>query len=240
LLKGSRKYWFIAVICGLTTAMLAYRYLIDLKASYSPDNLVQVVVATENIEKDSLITRSQVKLTDIPGQYANNGAPHSLEKVIGKTATANITVGEQILKSRVVSPLDKTNRLRYAIPRDKRAVSIAIDNISGVAGYIKAGDRIDVVATIDVPIDEQVNGSKRTFSILTLQNIEVLAVGENLELADKKQSAGTKSLTLAVKVEDSLPLILASERGSLRLLLRSPVDKRSVALPPYQIQNLLQ
>lgn len=238
-MKGSRKYWFVAVICGLVTAMLGYRYLMDLKANYSPNNLVQVVVATENIKKDSLISRSQVKLAAVPSPYVNAIAPHKLEAVVGKTAIADISPGEQVLISRLVSSTDKNQRLSYAVPPQKRAVSIAIDDISGVAGYIKAGDRVDIVATIDVPLDEQGNGNARTFSILTLQNIEVLAVGENLELADKKKSAGSKSLTLAVKVEDSLPLVLASERGSLRLLLRSPVDKSTVTVPPYQTRNLL-
>jgi len=239
LLKGSKKYWFVAVICGLVTAMLAYRYLMDLKVSYSPDNLVQVVVATEKIKQDSLISRRQVKLASVPAQYANGAAPHRLENVVGKTAITDILAGEQVLVSRMVSSADKNERLSYAIPQHERAISIAIDNISGVAGYIKAGDRVDIVATIDVPMDEQGNENARTFSILTLQNIQVLAVGENLELADKKKSAGSKSLTLAVKVEDSLPLVLASERGNLRLLLRSPVDKSTVAVPPYQIRNLL-
>ncbi|MGE5390081.1 MAG: Flp pilus assembly protein CpaB [Deltaproteobacteria bacterium] len=239
MLKGSRKYWFIAVVCGLVTAMLAYRYITDLKASYSPHNLVQVVVARERINRDTLITRSQVKLAAIPAQYVNATVPHQIESVLGKTAAADILAGEQVLMSRLVSSADKSERLSYAVPPEKRAVSIAIDSISGVAGYIKAGDRVDIVATIDVPTDEQGSGNARPFSILTLQNIEVLAVGENLELADKKKSAGSKSLTLAVKVEDALPLIMASERGNLRLLLRSPVDKSTKALPPFQIRNLL-
>jgi len=238
-LKGSRKYWFIAIVCGLVTTMLGYRYLMDLRTSYSPNNLVQVVVAKENIKMDSLISRSQVKLAAVPAPYVNAIASHRIETVVGKTAIADISAGEQVLVSRLVSPTDKNKRLSYAVPPQERAVSIAIDNISGVAGYVKAGDRIDIVATIDVPLDEQVNGNTRTFSILALQNIEVLAVGENLELADKKKSAGSKSLTLAVKVEDSLPLVLASERGNLRLLLRSPVDKSIVAVPPYQTRNLL-
>lgn len=239
MLKGSRKYWFIAIVCGLVTALLAYRYLMDLRASFSPDNLVQVVVASEDIKKDTVIIRSQVKLASVPAQYVNAAAPHELENVVGKTAVADIAAGEQILKPRMVSRADKNQRLAYAIPKDKRAVSIPIDTISGVSGYIRAGDRVDIVATIDIPLDEQGDAKAKTFSILTLQNIEVLAVGENLELADKKKSAGSNSMTLAVRVEDSLPLILASERGNLRLLLRSPVDKSTVKIPPYQPRNLL-
>lgn len=239
MLKGSRKYWFIAIVCGLVTAMLAYRYLQDVRTRFSPDNLMQVVVATEEIKKDTAISRSQVKLAYVPAQYVNASAPHRVEIVVGKTATADIAAGEQVLQSRMVSSADKSERLAYAIPQNKRAVSIAVNDISGVAGYVKVGDHVDIVATMDVPMDEQGNGNSRAFSILTLQNIEVLAVGENLQLADKNKSAGSKSLTLAVKPEDSLPLVLASERGNLRLLLRSPVDKSTVTLPPCQPRSLL-
>lgn len=240
MLRGSRKYWFVAVVCGLVTAMLTYRYISDLKTSYSPDNLVQVVIAREHITRDTMISRGQVKLAAIPAQYVNVGAVHRIESVLGKTAAADMPAGEPVLMSRLVSSAKKAERLAYAIPPQQRAVSIAVDSISGVAGYIKAGDRIDVVATVDVPMDEQGNGNARTFSILTLQNIEVLAVGDNLELADKKKSAGSKSLTLAVKVEDALPLVLASERGNLRLLLRSPVDKSTKTVSPIPLRTLLE
>lgn len=239
MLKGSRKYWFIAIVCGLVAAMLVYRYLQDLKTAYSPDNLMQVVVATENIKKDTVISRSQVKLTQVPAQYVNPAAPHRMENVVGKTAASDITVGEQVLQTRMVTSADKNERLAYAIPRNKRAVTVAVNNISGVAGYVKTGDHVDILATLDISMDDQGSGNSKAFTVLTLQNIEVLAVGDSLELPDKNKSAGSKSLTLAVRLEDSLPLVLASERGNLRLLLRPPVDKTTVTLPPCQARNLL-
>jgi len=140
----------------------------------------------------------------------------------------------------LVSANDKSQRLAYSIPASKRAVSIPVDSISGVSGYIKAGDRVDIVATLDIPVsDSAAGGNASVFTVVALQDIEVLAVGENPELVAKKSAEAAKSITLAVSVQEAQPLILGSERGNLRLLLRPPVDKSKTGLAPFQLKDFL-
>jgi pilus assembly protein CpaB len=240
MLKGSRKYWVIAIICGLVASFLSYRYLQDIKSRYSPDDLVPVVMAKITINKDSPIKAEQLKVENLPGKYVHPDALHNVKDVAGKIATTSIIAGEEILGPKLLSSADKANRLAYMIPGSKRAVSIPVNEISGVAGFVKVGDRVDIMATIDLPSGtDQVTEKPIGYSILTLQDIEVLAIGENPEILDKKSPGGGKTLTLAVSLQEAQPLVLASERGNLRVLLRSPVDQSRTNLAPFQLKNFL-
>lgn len=240
MLKGSKKYWAMAIICGMIAAVLCYQYLQEIKKRYSPDDLVPVVIAKMSINKDSQIGGEQLKVEKLPDKFVHPDALHNVKEAADKIAITNVVVGEQILGQKLVSSSDKAKRLSYAIPPSKRAVSIPINEISGVSGFIKVGDRVDVVATIDIPAANSQGVDKNdTYSILTLQDIQVLAVGENPEMTEKKSSATGKTLTLAVSMQEAQPLVLASERGTLRILLRSPVDQSRSNLAPYQLRDLL-
>jgi len=240
MLKGSRKYWVIAIICGLVASFLSYCYLQDLKSRYSPDDLVPVVVAKITISKDTQINSEQLKVENLPSKFVHPDALHNVEDVTGRIATNRIIAGEEILGPKLLSSADKAGRLSYTIPSSKRAVSIPVNEISGVSGFIKVGDRVDIMATIDIPTVSPQGVEKPTsYSILTLQDIEVLAVGENPEILDKKNPGGGKTLTLAVSLQEAQPLVLASERGNLRVLLRSPVDPSRLNLTPFQLKNFL-
>lgn len=240
MLKGSRKYWFVAIVCGLLTAFFFYQYLQEIKARYRPDDLIPVVKASEPISRDTVINEEQVLVENLPAKYVHPDAIREIEAVTGKIAVSNISVGEEILKSKLLSHKDKGDRLAYAVPTSKRAVSIPINDISAVSGFIKVGDRVDIIATLDIPLPDSRGNEKPTvFSILSLQDIEVLSVGENLDIVNKKNPGEARTLTLAVSVQEAQALVLASEKGNLRLLLRSPVDDSRVELPPLELKNLL-
>lgn len=236
MLKGSRKYWLIAVICGLVASALVYHFLESVKASYRPGNLVPVVVARNDIARDTIITREVLRLDECPGQYVHPNAIRDIKQVIGKVAVQPVMAGEQILQTRLLDSA-KANHLAYSIPVSKRAVSIAVDHVSGVGGQIKAGDRVDIIAVLDISAPLPQGGEiNQSFSIVTLQDIEVLAVSDNNDGNGK----GNQTLTLAVSVEEAPPLVLAAERGKLRMLLRSPVDQSRTDLPPYELKDFLQ
>lgn len=232
---GNKKYWIIAVICGLLAAALFYQYMQIIKTRYQPDDLVAVVKATVPISKDTIILDEHVKVIKTPAKYIHPKAIGEKADVVGKIAITDIAVDEEILPHKLADK-NTTNGegLAYSIPASKRAVSIPIDSVSGVAGYIEVGNHVDIIATLDLKVVE--TGEELTFSVVTLQNIEVLAVGNKAEVG---KEAGAKTLTLAVSLSDARPLVLASERGSLRLLLRPAVDKSTESLAPYGLGNFL-
>lgn len=236
MLKGTRKYWAVAIICGLVASLLSYQYIQSIKTRYQPDNLVEIVKAGQDIKKDSIITAEQITVEKIPDNYVHPDAIKDKKLVVGKTAISDVFAGEQVLKQDLLLSSSKTGRLAYSIPVSKRGVSIPIDSISGVSGYIKPGDRVDIIGTIEIPAGEK----PVAFSVYTLQDIEVLAMPNNQTNDGKKAAIDAKSVVLAVAPEEVQRLVLASEKGNLRLLLRSPVDKSRVVLPPYQLTDLLK
>lgn len=234
MLKGTRKYWLIALLCGLIAALLFFQYMQKIKASYQPDDLVQVVVASQNIKKDSVLTDGQLKVVEMPARYAGNNSIHDKEKVNGKIAIMDIAAGEPILSQKLLSGSNK-EKLSYSVPVSRRAVAIPIDSVSGVAGNVQAGDRVDIIGTLDiVPANSE---KPVSYSIYTLQDIPVLAVDSN----DPKKSGNAKStMVLSVAPEEVQKMVLMSERGNIRLVLRSPIDKSRVVLPPLGLEDLLK
>jgi len=239
-LKGTRKYWFIAIICGIIASLLFYQYLQELKNRYTPNDLVQIVKARSVIAADTLIGNDRIEVTKIPSKYVHSETIKDPKDVVGKIAVTDIAAGEPILKSKVVTPGDKNTRFSYGINNWIRAVSVAVDNVSGVSGYIEAGDKVDVIATVDIPVkDTQGRENLTPFCIFSAQNIEVLAVGSK-GLVNNKNTQEVKTVTLAMPVDQVQSVVLASEKGRIRLILRSPVDKSENELPPFTLKDYLQ
>ncbi|HWP97459.1 MAG TPA: Flp pilus assembly protein CpaB [Syntrophomonadaceae bacterium] len=240
--RGTRKYWMIALIFGLLAAGGFYRYLQEIKTHYSPKDLVQVVRARENIPKDTIINVNAVQVDTLPAQYVHPDAVRDKSAVVGKVATSNITAGEEILQQKLLSSNDTEKRLAYAIPESKRAISVAVDSVSGVSGHVQVGDRVDVMATLDIPQGEVVGKSNiEACTVLALQNIEVLAIGENaIDNSAKKGEIQAKTMTLAVSVEEAQRLVLATERGTIRLLLRSPIEKGPSTPTPFLLKDFMK
>lgn len=238
-MKNAKKFWALAIIFGLATAFLAYRYTEGIKARYEPDNLIRVVKASTDIPRGSLIAPDQLEVESIPAHFAHPGAVRDKKEVVGKMATTDIAAGEEILTKKVLREKTEADELAYTIPQGKRAVSIPIDQVSGVSDFIKPGDRVDVIGTVDVPFGEQ----NITSTVIVLQDIEVLAVGKAMNdvkaPVEGKEPVESKTLTLAVTPDEARPLVLVSEKGSVRLALRSPADKGRVTLPPYELRNLI-
>lgn len=232
---GNKKYWIIAIICGLLAAALFFQYIQIVKARYQPDDLVTVIKAAAPISKDTVILNEQIAAVSLPAKFVHPEAIRDKKGVVGKIAITDIAADEEILPHKLADKDARSGEgLAYTIPTGKRAVAIPIDSVSGVAGYIQVGDHVDIIATLDLKVVE--TGEELTFSVVTLQDIEVLAVGNKAEMG---KDAGAKTLTLAVSLNDARPLVLASERGSLRLLLRPAVDKTRETLAPYGMGNFL-
>lgn len=235
MLKGTKKYWIIAIICGLAAAALFYIFLGQVQEQYRPDDMVKVVRAAQPIPKDQVIKANQLMTEEVPAIYAHPNGIRDASEAVGKIVTSDISAGEEILKEKLVGEKDKADRLAYVVPLNKRAVTVAIDEVVGVANNIKVGDHVDVMVTIDAATAG--SSEAKTYTVLTLQDIEVLAVGSK-GVSEEGTVAGT--LTVAVTPQQAQPLILATEAGEIRLMLRSPVDDSTFDLPPYEINNFVR
>lgn len=230
-----------ALFFGLLTSYFVYDFLTEVEKTASEARTETVVVATCNIPAKTMITAEMLALKKVPQGSAHAQAIREVRQGVGTIATMPLLEGEQLLQSKVVSPKDFKNGLAYVIPPGKRAVSIPVDEISGVANLLQPGDRVDVLSVMSMT---DAAGAESIYSLLVLQDIQILAVGKRLDPkgsdSNKQSNQQEKAtVTLAVTVEEAQSLFLANQQGTIRLMLRSPVDDGVVEASPLKQADLL-
>ncbi len=233
--KGVLRYWFISIGCGLMAAALFYVYMGQVEEKYRPDDLVTVVKAAQPIAADEVIKRAQLMTEEVPARYAHPNGVREASEAVGKISKSYIAAGEEIIKEKLVGEKDKVARLAYSVPLNKRAIAIAVNEMAAVSFKIQPGDNVDVMVTLDLVIPGSTDDPSTT--MLILQDIEVLSVGVK---GSVDNSGAINTLTLAVTPEQAQQLVLAGERGNIRLMLRSPVDDSKFSLPFYKMNNFMQ
>ncbi|MEM5769334.1 MAG: Flp pilus assembly protein CpaB [Bacillota bacterium] len=209
----------IALILSLATSVLVYQYLKgSSKTGLKAD--VPVVVAKVDIPAKTKITAEMVQEIRMPAEYIQPGTVTDLKSLLGIATREKIAAGEPITERRLFIE-GKTVGFTGAIPPDKRAVTVAVTEVTGVAGFIKAGDFVDVIATFDK------NDTGEHTSNLILQNVLVLAANRETEYSDgdtatkdKKDIVKMATVTLAVAPEQAAKLAVSEEKGKIRLALR--------------------
>ncbi|SHE87897.1 Flp pilus assembly protein CpaB [Desulforamulus putei] len=232
----NKLIFILAIVFGLAAAFGVYQYLDNLKKSYrSSGNFKQVVVPKQTIGPKTMVTEQMVKVKDIPVELIQPGTAMELNEVVGKITRTELYPEEPILLSRLHKDNDLEGGLSLTIPEGQRALTVAVDDVSGVAGLLRPGDHVDILVTFDHETE------KTTLTSLLLQNISILAVGQSLDSAQKgDKKVNTQTVTLAVKPDQAPPLTLASENGKIRLMLRSPREESTVSLPSARMQNLVR
>ncbi|MDV3429334.1 MAG: Flp pilus assembly protein CpaB [Bacillota bacterium] len=231
-MKINKKILIFAILIGLVTVIGLSFYLKSLTSSEKiQTSYSKVVVAANIIPANVQITADMVKLKSVPTESVHPEALTDVEKVIGKTTSSEIIKGEQVLVSRVVTDTSKSN-LAYRVPNKMRAVTIPSSEITGVAGYINVGDKIDILATYN---KKEINPVPTTYT--QLQNIEVAAIGSIIKTSDDGKEALPVSITVFVNPAQAEVLAFAVSEGSLYMTLRNPVDKGKADLSYYNSDN---
>ena len=221
---SSKGLTAIALVLSFVTAILVYNFL---NQSVQKPPVVEgepVVTARVDIPAKTRITAAMVQESRIPVEYIQPGAVRELPKVIGMVTSETVVGGEQVLQRRLFTD-GKQVGFSGVIPAGKRALTVGVSEITGVAGLLKAGDMVDAIVTFD----QQVVGDH--VSQILLQNILVLAVNKDSEAAPEQRDAkkeATKdagvikatTVTLAVAPDDAAKIALAEEKGKLRFALR--------------------
>jgi pilus assembly protein CpaB len=226
----NKLIFILALLFGLLAAFLVYNYLNHLSNPANGKGYSDVVVAVQDIPANSTITTAMVELKKYPNDLKTTKELVLLNDAVGKVSLIGINKGEVILNNQIIAPGDNKEGLAYTIPEGFRAMSVPIDEVTGVAGMIKKGDKVDVVSFVTTNANPP-----QPFTVVVLQNIQVLAYGTTLTtdkaVADKGTQA--KSATLAVSLDDSLKLKMALQKGNISLLLRSPADQSTASPAPF-------
>ena len=210
-----------AVICGLIGVMLVTRYLASVQA-FTKD-LGNVVVAKQEIPLGEKITAEHLALAQIPNGSAPEGVFRKLDDVVGRVAITPIGVREAITNTKL-APAGTGGGLSAVIPEGYRAMTVKVDDVVGVSGFIMPGSFVDVVAII-TPV-AQAAATNGPISKIVLQNIKVLASGAKIDSPqDQRQPSEVKAVTLQVTPEQAEKLVLAANEGKLQLVMRNYSDQ---------------
>ncbi|MCY1525142.1 Flp pilus assembly protein CpaB [compost metagenome] len=206
----------LSLILGLGAAWMANNWL-SAKLNASPDdNLEAVVVATVEIPFGQMIEARQVTVVRMPKDTVPDDAFDTPDKVIGKIATFSMLRGDILRSARVAEHLGGST-LASLIAADKRAISVRVDDVVGVGGFLLPGNRVDVLAT------RKNGGSGGAESKTILQDLRVLAVDQTAS-TDKTQPVVVRAVTLEMTPKEAEVLVKAMSEGRLQLALRNPLD----------------
>jgi len=209
-----------ALLFGLLAAVSVSRYLSSAQA-YTK-NLNNVTVAKMAIPLGTRIIPEHLTVVQFPKESIPDGAFDSPDKLAGRVAIVNIAPREPVTEARL-APEGAAAGLSAVIPEGYRAMTVKVDDVVGISGFIMPGTLVDVVVVID-PAEKA--GMQDPISKIVLQNIKVLANGVNIDQPDDQREANAvKAVTLLVTPEEAEKLALASSEGKLQLVMRNSIDQ---------------
>ena len=205
----------LALALGAVVSLWVYRSLQGRGPSSEPG--ADVVVALDDIQVGARIEEHDVRLARFPASGLPAGAYTKRSQVLGRGVIIPISKGEFILPSKL-APENAGSGLPSLIPPGMRAVSVRVNEVVSVAGFVGPGTRVDVLLT-GTP-----NGSTENQTTTVLQNVAVIASGHTLERNASGEAQTTPVITLLASPEDAERLTLASSEGKIQLSLRNPLD----------------
>ncbi|OLE53123.1 MAG: Flp pilus assembly protein CpaB [Acidobacteria bacterium 13_1_20CM_3_53_8] len=219
----NKRFLFVlagALVFGLLAAISVSRYLSGAQA-YAK-SLNNVVVAKVDIPLGTKIIPEQVTVAQFPRESVPDGTFDDPGKLVGRVAVVNIQAREPITDSRLAAE-GTAGGLSAVIPEGYRAMTVKVDDVVGISGFIQPGTMVDIVVVID-PDPNSTN--QNPISKIVLQNIKVLASGQNIDQPhNERETNSVKAVTLQVTPEQAEKLALAAIEGKLQLVMRNSIDQ---------------
>ncbi|NPV90008.1 MAG: Flp pilus assembly protein CpaB [Firmicutes bacterium] len=239
----TRILLIISIIFGLLAALGVRYYLTHLPQPGSTLTMGKVVVAKANIPARTVLTAEMLEKADYPSSYFPTGSTEDTKTLEGAITVGPVMKGEPVLRGNLASTNSSENGLAFRVPPGRRAISLAIDEVSGISGMVSAGDRVDVFGTIDVPDPAAPTAERRIpAAVVAVYDVEVLAIGRGAVPSNdaKAKAEEGRTATLSVPVEEAQRMIMLADKGKARLVLRSPADRERPSLPVFTLNNYLK
>jgi len=210
----------LAITAGGGLALGTYNYMQRLPGRTVTIPTRPVVVAAADLNLGTELGRDDLRIIDWPANAVPAGAFSDTAEVVGRGLILPVIEYQPILPMALASKEEGAG-LPPVIPQGLRAVSVRVNEVIGVAGYVLPGTRVDVVATVN-PTDQRTDITSKVI----LTNVQVLAAGTKIERdTDKNKPVPVTVVTLLVDPDEAERLTLASSEGKIQLALRNPLDK---------------
>ena len=224
----------LAIVAGGVFAFATYNYVQQIPGKTVTIPTTKIAVAGSDLDIGAEITKDSVRLIDWPSNAAPANGISDPNEVIGRGLVMPMIQNEPFLELKL-APKDAGAGMPPAIPPGLRAVSVKVNEVIGVAGYVLPGTHVDVVATVN-PTQ---NATDVTSKVI-LTNVLVLAAGTKIEQGEKdKKPIAVSVVTMLVDPEQAERLTLASTEGKIQLALRNPLDQGAPVTPGIKTSGLM-
>jgi len=216
---------FLSLLMAVGAAFVANKW-IDARVMPAQDNTLNsasVVAAAMSIPFATKVEERHLKLVEIPEGLTPDGFFKSIDEVIGKVSTTNISRGEILVTERFRTHTTGSTLAALVNP-NMRAVTVRVDDVVGVAGFLLPGNTVDILAS-------RKNGRDRAITETILKNIKVLAVDQTAA-AESNEPVLVRAVTLEMLPRQAEILFQARTEGKIQLTLRNPLEAEPEVKPP--------
>jgi pilus assembly protein CpaB len=222
IIVGSSLLW------GMIVSLVFYRTATGSRRA-APEKAL--VVAAEPLSPGASIVASALKIKHVPENLFPKAGYSRVEDVVGRPVIGTIDADEPVVDSRLAARGSGFG-VAPMIPTGMRAVSVRVNDVAGVAGFVLPGMRVDVLVTGKPP------GADDTYTATVLQNVTVLSAGQTIQTDGKSQSMSVPVVTLLVDPVEAESLTLAANEGHIQLVLRNSSDQRMEATARRELRQL--
>jgi pilus assembly protein CpaB len=224
----SRNRLLIGLAIALVTGFFAARYVhkqIQSARTSTPAATSQIVVAAERIPVGTRLQRTKLREVKWPADQRPAGSFTRIDDCVDRPVITPLVENEPILEEKLL-PKEAGAGLAVTLPEGQRAISVRVDDVVAVAGFVVPQTMVDVLVTGDVP------GGNNSVTRVVLENIKVLAAGQKVEQDREGKPQTVTVVTLQVDPEQANTLTMASTEGKIHLALRNTIDTQEVNPPP--------
>lgn len=244
--------FIFSAVLGLIAVVMLQQYLGKERAKLAKQqqelqalfqDQISVIVAMTEIPAGTAIAPEHLDSKLIPSKFVQPYATTRGVDVLGLVPIAPISQGEQILTNKLrrerEQPMSAT--LAGLTPEGKRAVTVGLDSLTGVGGFVRPGNSVDILWTFKVPS----GGGSQEGELVTMplfQNVAVLAVGAEMvgKSTTDREASSEYTVTLALEPQEALLLLFAREQGGIQVSLRPPSDTEQLAVGPANMSTLME
>lgn len=223
----------LSVLVAGVASLLVYRAVQRIPVREVEVRSYQVAVASRNLPVGQMLTAGDVKLVAWPESSPVAGGYGTVEDVVNRGLVAPVLENEPLTSSKVAAP-EAGAGLPPTITAGMRAISVKVNEVIGVAGFVVPGTRVDVVVTISRREGDSV-------SRVVVSNVQVLTAGTKFDQEQARDGKPVPStvVTLLVTPEDAERIALASAEGSIMLTLRNPLDTQPTETRGTRMASLM-
>ena len=216
----------LSVLLGIAAVLLAARWM----GQQASGDSTTVLVATRDLALGQAITAPMLQAIAWPTGALPAGAFNDPKKIEGRVVRSSIFKGEPVLAPKLAPEGTKAG-LDSIIKEGSRAITVKVNEVVGVAGFLAPGSYVDLLVNIK-------DDSDNPMSRLVLERIMVLAIAQEAQRPDESKPKVVNAVTLEVTPEQAEKIDLARNIGTLSLILRNQVDTKDAATVGVRRQNL--